>query len=435
MISAHRNGLLAAAVTVAIRAGWRFRRIVRAAGARLAGSVTPLGWSVAALAPLVLHVGYRLALIELIVVGYSALTLILVAVVSLLGSTAVSIELVLIQARVVVGVPAEVALVVTNTGARRSAAMLIAVPITAASGQQTIVEIRLPSMARAGLFRTELAIPSCRRGVYQLGPPRSVRADPVGLLRRNVVWGAGGEVRVHPKTLVFANADAGLLRDLEGRASRVITQSDVSFHSVREYVPGDARRNIHWKSSAKTDTPMVRQFDETRRTRLVVALSLATTDYLDDEEFELAVSCAGSLGLRALRAAGEVEVIVGRSAPHFAQRPAAGIRMLDSRAPVALLNDLAELETSTLCPDLRFLAALTATRTEPVSVAYLVCGAAVVPAELRAAAAKFPSGTEVIVVVCDLEAIPERRFLEGVTVFIIGSLDDLRISMTGVVSL
>ena len=52
--------------------------------------------------------------------------------------------------------------------------------------------------------------------------------------------------------------------------------------------PGDERRYIHWKSTAKTGRYMVRQFEETRRSHLVVALSLAATDYATDEEFELA---------------------------------------------------------------------------------------------------------------------------------------------------
>ena len=72
----------------------------------------------------------------------------------------------------------------------------------------------------------------------------------------------------------------------------------MSFHAIREYTPGDSRRQIHWKSTAKTGQLMVRQFEESRRSRMAVVLSLALADYADEDEFELGVSAAASLAPR-----------------------------------------------------------------------------------------------------------------------------------------
>ena len=150
-----------------------------------------------------------------------------------------------------------------------------------------------PACARGGAFDEQFRIPTERRGVIPVGPARTVRADPIGLMRREIVWSQTVELHVHPRTIAIAALSTGFVRDLEGSPTRDLTASDIAFHALREYVPGDDRRFIHWKSSAKTGTFMVRQFEETRRSRLMVLLDLDPGAYADDAEFELAVSAAG----------------------------------------------------------------------------------------------------------------------------------------------
>ena len=44
--------------------------------------------------------------------------------------------------------------------------------------------------------------------------------------------------------------------------------------ALREYQPGDDLRHVHWKSTAKTGRLMVRQYEESRRSRMAVVLGL-----------------------------------------------------------------------------------------------------------------------------------------------------------------
>src|SRR5690606_36459872 len=138
----------------------------------------------------------------------------------------------------------------------------------------------------------------------------------------------------------------GFIRDLEGNPTKQLADSDVSFHALREYATGDERRYIHWKSTAKTGTYMVRQFEETRRSHLVVALSLASVDYAGEDEFELAVSVAGSLGVRAIRDVRNVSVVTSVDTPEFAKRKTLAVKKLSTLTRARLLDDLAVVEQS-----------------------------------------------------------------------------------------
>src|SRR5699024_3749448 len=127
---------------------------------------------------------------------------------------------------------------------------------------------RLP----AGESHEELfAVPTRRRAVLVVGPVRSVRDDPLSLMRRQVTWARPQELFVHPRTVRLDEATSGFLRDLEGTPSSDLSSSDIAFHALRDYAPGDDRRHVHWRTTARPGKLMVRQFEETRRSHVVVA--------------------------------------------------------------------------------------------------------------------------------------------------------------------
>jgi hypothetical protein len=174
---------------------------------------------------------------------------------------------------------------------------------------------------------------------------------------------------------------------------------------------------------------MVRQFEQTRRSHLVVALSLATGDYRSPAEFELAVSAAGSLGVRAIRDGRTVSVVVSSVTPDFAKRRTYSVRPLATHLPARLLDDLAVVDPTDSALRIRDVARVVADSTEGISVAFLVCGSAPGGTELRAASAAFPLDVEVVAVVCDPEAAPGLRRVAGLSVLTIGYLEELRIAL------
>ena len=380
---------------------------------RMLTAVTPLGWSVAAGAATALVAGYGLGWAELSTLGWAAGVLTLGALAYLFGGSAHEITLTVPVDRVVAGerVPGQVD--VLNPTGRRLAAVTVQVPVGAG-----IAEFPIPSLAAQTGLNDVFVVPAVRRGIIPIGPVRTVRGDPVGLVRHETVLAQRIDLFVHPRTIAIPSMSQGFVRDLEGVPTRDLTASDVAFHALREYQPGDDRRSIHWKSTAKTGRFMVRQFEQTRRSHLLVALSLAPADFADEDEFELAVSVAGSLGVRAIRDARTVSVLVSSGAL---------VTVTGSR----LLDGLSGIDLTPGAADLRALARQAAHAVAGVSVAFLVCGSSTPLATLRAAAAGFPQGVEVVAVICEPGARPGLRRAAGLSLFTIGFLDDLRHSLAG----
>ncbi len=420
-IVGERTGFLADAIIAMVRFFSAVGALLSRILGRVASVVTPLGWAMVVAVPLTLGFGYGYGWIELIVVGFALIGLMIIAVIYLIGRSPISITLDVPHSRVVVGERAVGQVHVANPGRRRALGVTVEVPVG-----NGLAELALPGLKRSAQVTREFVIPTSRRGVIPVGPVRTVRADPVGVLRRELLWAEMAALYVHPRTIGIPSMSTGFVRDLEGNPTRDLSTNDISFHALREYMPGDERRYIHWKSTARTGTYMVRQFEETRRSHLVVALSLATSDYTTEDEFELAVSVAGSLGARAIRDARTVTVVASEITPAFAKRKVFAVRSLSTLTRTRLLDDLAVLEWSETAITITDVARVLGEQATGVSVAFLVCGSGTTAQELRAASTKFPAGVEVVAVVCDPERTPGLRQVAGLSVLTIGYLEDLQ---------
>jgi uncharacterized protein (DUF58 family) len=419
-----REGLLADVVVSAVRFGTAVGQASAALFTRLAAVITPLGWVMAGVIPLALGFGYGLGWLELVAVGWAGVVLAIVAGIYLIGRSPLRVELALVHKRVVIGDGAVGIVRLDNPGARRTPGVKVEIPVGVG-----LAEIAMPALAGGETIAHEFAIPTRRRGVIPIGPVRTVRADPIGLVRRELIWTDRAELVVHPRTISVPSTSTGLIRDLEGAATNDLTSSDVSFHSLREFQSGDERRFIHWKSTAKAGTWMVRQFEQTRRSHLVVALSLAAADYATDEEFELAVSVAGSLGVRAIRDGRTVSVVVSAITPEFAKRKTLAVRSLQTLLPTRLLDDLAVVNPAQSAIGIRDVARAAGEDVDGISVAFLLCGSTPTPQSLRAASSSFAADVGVVAIVCDPDAVPGLRRVAGLSVLTIGYLDDLRVAL------
>ncbi|RXK47326.1 DUF58 domain-containing protein [Halorientalis pallida] len=153
------------------------------------------------------------------------------------------------------------------------------------------------------------------RGAWDLGPPRVVVTDVLGLFVRSFEPGGTATALVYPPLVDLREDDA--VASLLGYDTATDRQA---FDTIREYAPGDPLRDVHWKSSAKRsdDDLVVKQFvSEQRESTLTVAAGAATGH--DDAM----ASAAASLAVLAMEAGLSVgvtcpagEVATGRGEAH-----------------------------------------------------------------------------------------------------------------------
>ena len=393
---------------------------IRTAADWSAETIRPAGALVAFAASIGLVLGMLFGWVEWMVAGAASLLLLVAAVPFLFGARSYDVDLTLTHERVVAGDDVAGEIVVRNDGHRLSLPGRIDIPVGAG-----LVEFGVPLLRPGHHISQPLDIPGMRRGIVTVGPATTVRSDPIGLLRREHAFEDVHEVFVHPRTTSLPSTSAGLIRDLEGSPTRRLVDADMSFHAIREYAPGDSRRQIHWKSTAKTGRLMVRQYEESRRSRMAVVLGVSEAEYADADEFELAVSCAASLGLRAVHDARDVQIVVGSEIPRVVRGRLRAIRHIPSAAPRPMLDGFSGVELLPSTMPVGDVCRLTAESGERLSIAFVVVGSRVPLTRLQQAALAFPADTEVVGLICDERAHPRMQPVSGMTVLTVGTLEDL----------
>jgi uncharacterized protein (DUF58 family) len=366
------------------------------------------GWAVLLVTLTAGAAGLFLGWVELVTLAVTCALVLAGAALFVIGRNTFRVQLEVAADRVVVGESAFARLAVTNSGSRPLLPARMEVPVG-----RSVAAFPLPRLDAGAEHEELLAIPTRRRAVIMLGPVRSVRGDPFGLLGRTVTWTEPQPVYVHPRTVRLDEAATGFLRDLEGQPTSIISTSDISFHALREYVPGDDRRYVHWASTARSvdGTIMVRQFEDTRRNHLAIALDDLSAGYTDELDFELAVSVCGSLGIQALHM--EQDLTLTAEAP------------MPVGTRTRLLDGLSQLELRTHGRDFGAVSEGLVRRARSVSSVALVTGAVTPTDVIRRAANRFPPDVRVVAVRVAEGAEAAHRAVGRLRMLTLGSLDDL----------
>ncbi len=382
-----------APVTRTLRPAWRM--------------LTPAGRAALVVAVAAWLLGLRLGWQELFLVAACCVIALLIAVGFVTGRPALDVVIELDPQRVRVGTPAAGRLVATNKSRARMRALAVEVPVGLGRALFPV-----PSLAPGASHDELFVVPTGRRAVIAVGPPTAVRTDPLGLLRRDAVEQVTIELFVHPKIIALDSLSPGLQRDLEGQATRDLSTSDLAFHTLRDYTTGDNWRHVHWRSSAKAGKLLVRQFQDTRRSQLTVVVDGASASYRTEQEFELAMSVAGSICVRAVKDQQDVCVVAASHAVTAASQP----RILDTLARGELADHGHDLST---------LAGRACRLARDTTVLMLLTGSVIPFRALQSAATYFGPDVRVIALRCEPDAPPGLSRSGDLTVLALRDLTDL----------
>jgi uncharacterized protein (DUF58 family) len=144
-----------------------------------------------------------------------------------------------------------------------------------------------------------------KRGFYTLGPTRLRTSDPFGIYTLTLCDQHSSSILVLPPQLSlnqFKLSPGGWSGDRQQR--RGILAHKISEAGVRNYLPGDSLRRIHWRVSAHHDALIVRQLESAASDNWWIFVDLDSTAQAgigQDSTLELSIVLAASLIVRGLR--------------------------------------------------------------------------------------------------------------------------------------
>ena len=379
--------------------------------------ITPVGWLVLLFSGLSIALSAIFGWQEFTYLGTVLVASVALSTVFLFGRASYGVLVELNPRRVVVGDRAMGRMLVTNIGPRALSPTRMELPVG-----KGVAEFQLPAMQPKEEHEELFAVPTNKRAVIVAGPAESVRGDQLGLLRRALKWADAVDLFVHPRTVRLLPTAAGLVRDLEGQVSKTITNNDIAFHALRPYVPGDDRRYVHWRTSARIGQLMVRQFNETRRSQLTMIHTSRNDLYASEEEFELAISVTASIAAQVIRDGVQMNVVSETGV----WRTQSVTSMLDSSCRIDPVGKI--------FPTVREFARERTKRLPAPSVVMMIGGSRMTTAEYRSVESLFGQDTSQVAFHVELGAQPKIASVAGLTVITIGDLDDLSRLVRGISS-
>ncbi len=192
----------------------------------------------------------------------------------------------------------------------------------------------LPGLAPGLERRVVYAVQPPARGRFLLGPLSLATSDPFGLAHGRYQASSTTELIVHPKTYAL-DGGSGVG---EGGSGGLAPAGPPEENSIRQYSQGDDLRRVHWRTSARRGTLMVRQ-PEPEKTRSITIILSASGDSAAPGSDDWLLELAASAVTHFMAAQFEVELITNFTA---ALHGAALVEYLDHLAdpPTALRSRL-----------------------------------------------------------------------------------------------
>ncbi|WMT42294.1 DUF58 domain-containing protein [Paenibacillus sp. D2_2] len=140
--------------------------------------------------------------------------------------------------------------------------------------------------------------PQLERGKYSFRATECRSKDIFGLLEHEGSFQTEGEFYVLPRTIFIPRWQLFSHNSRYSGPETTILQSrreTTQINGVRDYIYGDRISRIHWNATAKTGSWKSKEFERESIPKSMIVLDAHAANYINQEQFELAVSTVASL--------------------------------------------------------------------------------------------------------------------------------------------
>jgi uncharacterized protein (DUF58 family) len=130
---------------------------------------------------------------------------------------------------------------------------------------------------------------------------------PFGFFRKDRTYALDTECICYPQIMPADQMNVSFL-DLQGDNPRFERGVGHDLYMIRDYVPSDSARHVHWKASAKTSMLKTREYAAEERRRVILAFDRFGR-LEDGERFEQLVSYTASLAYHLVNDGIEVSLV------------------------------------------------------------------------------------------------------------------------------
>jgi uncharacterized protein (DUF58 family) len=146
-----------------------------------------------------------------------------------------------------------------------------------------------------------------RRGRYNIEKLRTASRFPFGFFSKSRSYSVATECICYPEILPQDQLDVSVA-DILGSYHRLERGLGNDLYTIRDYVPSDSTRHVHWKASAKTGALKTREFATEDSRRVILAFDRFASAR-DDVRFEALVSQTASMAFHLIRTGAEVVLV------------------------------------------------------------------------------------------------------------------------------
>jgi uncharacterized protein (DUF58 family) len=146
-----------------------------------------------------------------------------------------------------------------------------------------------------------------KRGLYELHKINASSRYPFGFFVKDLDFPVDGECICYPEIIPQEEIDFSVI-DIQGSNQRFERGFGHDLYMIRDYLPSDSARHVHWKASAKTSALKTREYSAEESRRVVLAFDrFGHPD--ETEKFEQLVSYTASLAYHFIHAGIELALV------------------------------------------------------------------------------------------------------------------------------